>query len=77
MRRLWFFRSSTNFVISVLGVSAVGVTVMNIYREDIFSKPIISEAIKTLSQNERVKETLGYPISYSANMANKHSTSKD
>jgi hypothetical protein len=51
MPRIWPLRSFPNFLLTVLGSSAIGFYGYGMYRESFFANPIVSEAVKVLGKN--------------------------
>lgn len=58
-RKFWVFRNAGNFAITVFGISAVGLYGLSLSNESKFNSPVVLESIRTLSSNERAKQTLG------------------
>lgn len=60
MNKLWPFRSFPNFVITVFGVSGLGLMYYSVRNESKFSKsPVISEGVKLLGLNDTIRNLLG------------------
>lgn len=72
MKKLWPFKSATNFTLTVFGIAVVGLGYTAIAKESRFGNPVIAESIKILSTTERVKETLGYPLTYTGSFSNNY-----
>lgn len=64
MRKLWFFRGRTEFLVTLLAISVPSYYGYTIYIESKFNNSIVDHSIHLLSKNPEIKQILGAPLHY-------------